>query len=73
VGYVASLVVEQRIMAQLPDAILTERIVRAMTEDKVNEIADERPQDAKKRKNLDRDLTTMREVLRTMEEYRDAS
>ncbi|KAK4233413.1 P-loop containing nucleoside triphosphate hydrolase protein [Achaetomium macrosporum] len=73
VGYVASLVVEQRILGQLPDAVFNEKIVRGMSDEDVNKIAGEKPNDAEKRNAIDRDLKTLRVVLKTMQEYQNAS
>ncbi|KUI57398.1 Dynamin-1-like protein [Cytospora mali] len=72
VGYVASLVVEQKIMGQLSKKILTMTLIRDQDEKMIEDIAGEKPEDAKKRKDIERDLKTMREVRQTMEEYINA-
>lgn len=68
-GYVASLVVEQKIMGPLPNNILTMKLVRDEDEKEVEKIVQEKPGDAKARKDAEEGLKTMREVLQTMEEY----
>ncbi|KAJ2982481.1 hypothetical protein NUW58_g6431 [Xylaria curta] len=73
VGYVASLVVEQKVMGQLSEKIITQTHIRGMDDKKIEGIAGERPDDAKKRQEIERDLNTMRDVLKTMEDYRKAS
>ncbi|KAI1824319.1 P-loop containing nucleoside triphosphate hydrolase protein [Xylaria intraflava] len=71
VGYVASLVVERKIMAQLSKKILTMVLIRDQDEQVIEKIAGERPEDAKKRTEIERELKIMREVLQDMEKYRN--
>ncbi|KAL5326010.1 hypothetical protein ACEPPN_007147 [Leptodophora sp. 'Broadleaf-Isolate-01'] len=73
IGYVASLVVEQKIMARLSQKVLTMTLIRDIDDNVIDDIAGETLEDAKKRKDIERDLNTMREVLQTMEEYLKAS
>lgn len=69
----ASLVVEQKIMARLSQKVLTMTLIRDIDDNVIDDIAGETLEDAKKRKDIERDLNTMREVLQTMEEYLKAS
>jgi Mg2+ and Co2+ transporter CorA len=73
VGYVASLIVERKVMGQLSKKVLTQTLIEDAKEKLIEDIAGERPEDAKKRKDIERDLHTMRDVLKTMEEYLNAS
>ncbi|KAI1847451.1 hypothetical protein JX265_013972 [Neoarthrinium moseri] len=73
VGYVSSLVVERNIMEQLPKKILNMTIIRDLEEHVVEDIARERPEDAKKRQDIERDLNTMQDVLKEMEDYLHAN
>lgn len=65
----ASLVVEQKIMGQLPKSILTMALIRDVKEDVIDHIVREKPEDAKRRVEIERGLKTMREVLQRMKEY----
>lgn len=60
-------------MAPLSQNVLTMTLVRDIDENVVEDIAGERPEDAKKREDIERDLKTMQEVLETMEGYLNAS
>ncbi|VUC30752.1 unnamed protein product [Clonostachys rosea] len=69
-AYVNSLVVEQKIMDDLHSRILTQTLVQDTTDEEIEVIAGERPEHAKKRKQIENDLQTMREVLQTLNDYR---
>ncbi|KAI1780233.1 P-loop containing nucleoside triphosphate hydrolase protein [Hypoxylon cercidicola] len=73
VGYVASLVVERKITGQLSTKILTMTLVRDMDEEVVEDIAAEKPEVAKKRDDIQRDLETMKRVLGVVEDYGNPS
>jgi hypothetical protein len=66
---VASLVVERKIVARLSQKVLSMKLIRDEDESVIEEIAGERPEDAKKRRDVEGDLKIMREVLETMEQY----
>lgn len=60
-------------MARLSQKVLTMTLIRDIDDNVIDDIAGETLEDAKKRKDIERDLNTMREVLQTMEEYLKAS
>ncbi|KAK5633112.1 hypothetical protein RRF57_008826 [Xylaria bambusicola] len=68
-GYVAALVVEQKIMGQLANNVLITTLIRDIDEQMVNRIAGERPDHAKKRIEIENNLDIMRGVMKAMEEY----
>lgn len=60
-------------MAKLSKDILTMTIIRKLPEKDVESIAGERPEDAKKRNDIEQNLKIMEAVLKRMEQYRDHS
>jgi hypothetical protein len=70
---VNSLVVEQNIMRALPSRILTTKILQEIDEEVIESIAGEKLENAKKRKALETDIETLREVLQVVKEHHSAS
>jgi len=69
VGYVNALVVEKGILQELPNAILTQKLVSYEDEEIIDKIAGEKEAHAKKRKQHEWDLQTLNGVLKTLREY----
>jgi len=69
VGYVNALVVEKGILQELPNAILTQKLIIYEKEEIINNIAGEKEAHAKKREQMERDLQTLNGVLKTLREY----
>ncbi len=65
----ASLVVEQKILGELSDSVLTQNIIRSTEDEVIDDIAGEKPQDAEKRKEIQHRLKIKQEVLTTVREY----
>lgn len=68
VGYVNSLVVESGILRQLPNAIFSQEGMLDAKQETINEIAAEEEGEAKKREENKRDLNTLKQILKTLEE-----
>ncbi|EJT69684.1 hypothetical protein GGTG_12567 [Gaeumannomyces tritici R3-111a-1] len=69
VGYVCSLVVEHSILQQLQRSILTSDIINNLKEEKIEEIAQEKPGMAEKRKRMEETKRTLEEVLEDLKDY----
>jgi len=69
VGYVNSLVVEKGILQELPNAILTQKLISYEDTEIIEKIAGEKEADAKKREQDERDLQTLNGVLKILKRY----
>jgi len=69
VGYVNSLVVENGIMQELPNAILTQQLIMCEGAETIEKIAGEREADVKKRERDEQDLQDLNGVLKILEGY----
>lgn len=56
-------------MAKIATNVLTRAIIDEQDTTTIDIIARERPEDSRKRKGIERELKTMREVLEVIEDY----
>jgi hypothetical protein len=66
VGYVNSLVVENGILHELPDALLTAQIIMGTDEEKIQEIAGEKEADVQARLQNEQNLKELTRILETL-------
>ncbi len=67
----ASLVVEQKILGELSDSVLTTNIISQQNDATIDAIAGEEPQDTMRRMEIQNRLETKQEVLQAMKDYQE--